>query len=153
MTRAVARLVMVSHITSRLLKYFPASQTTRTRLFNQCTRVSWQPSSNPVTYAVVSLSSHTAVELETRAKPPDSYSSIIKSINRATTKDHTVYEKWIKKNIEDKDHQKNHTHCTRGTRRSIGAFTPPATAAPENVCRQSQTQLATTHTKSNLSVR
>ena len=28
MTRAVARLVMVSHITSRLLKYFTASQTT-----------------------------------------------------------------------------------------------------------------------------
>ena len=39
MTRTVARLVMVSHITSRLLKYFRTSQTTRTRLFNQCTRV------------------------------------------------------------------------------------------------------------------
>ena len=39
MTRTVARLVMVSHITSRLLKYFRTSQMTRTRLFNQCTRV------------------------------------------------------------------------------------------------------------------
>ena len=39
MTRAVARLVMMFHITSRLLEYFSVSQMTRTRLFNQCTRV------------------------------------------------------------------------------------------------------------------
>ena len=39
MTPTVARLIKVSHITNRLLKYFPTSQTTRTRLFNQCTRV------------------------------------------------------------------------------------------------------------------
>ena len=39
MTRTVARMVMVSHITSILMKYFTASQTTRTRLFNQCRRV------------------------------------------------------------------------------------------------------------------
>ena len=39
MTRADARLVMVSHITNRLLKYFTANQTTRTRLLNHYTRV------------------------------------------------------------------------------------------------------------------
>ena len=39
MTRAVARLVKVSHITSGLLKYFPARQTMCTRLLNQYTRV------------------------------------------------------------------------------------------------------------------
>ena len=33
----------------------------------------YQPSSNPVTYAVVSLTSYTAVELETRARPLDSW--------------------------------------------------------------------------------
>ena len=39
MTRVVSRLVMVSHITNRLLKYVPASHSTRTRLINHCLRV------------------------------------------------------------------------------------------------------------------
>ena len=38
MTRTVSRLVIMSHITRRLMEYFQASQTTRTRPFDQCTR-------------------------------------------------------------------------------------------------------------------
>ena len=39
MTRTVSRLVIMSHITRRLMEYFQASQTTRTRPFDQCTHV------------------------------------------------------------------------------------------------------------------
>ena len=65
-TSGDARLVMVSHITSRQLKYFPAIQTTRTQLFNQCTCVAAIIQSRDLRSIQSNFIAHTAIELETR---------------------------------------------------------------------------------------